>query len=205
MYKVFFKDRILFLTDSLKQELTIDFNAIHKYTSHHELNEFITKFESNPYLNKGFIYGSNKDVLLAALKKCFKFITAAGGLVQNNHNELLIIHRLGVFDLPKGKTEKGESFEETALREVEEECGIDGLKIEQAICSTFHTYQQNNIHFMKETVWFKMSHTGSNTLSPQVEEQITEAKWLDRSQINTIFKNTYPSIIEVFKSAGYTH
>ena len=51
-------------------------------------------------------------------------IIAAGGLVTNENNELLMIFRRGKWDLPKGKLDKGETIEECAIREVEEETGI---------------------------------------------------------------------------------
>jgi hypothetical protein len=38
-------------------------------------------------------------------------IYAAGGLVLNQNNQLLIIYRLGKWDFPKGKIEKGETAE----------------------------------------------------------------------------------------------
>ncbi len=203
MYKVFFKDRTLFLTDSLEQDLSINFNAIHKYTSHHELSQFIQNFESKDELQTAFVYGRTKDFLLGAIKKCFRFITAAGGFVVNHDEDVLVIHRLGVYDLPKGKTEKGESPKQTALREVEEECGLDNLKADRFLCSTYHTYVQKGIHFLKETAWYHMTYDGNKTPNPQVEEQIVSAEWLSVIQLEKVIKNTYPSIIEVIKSAGY--
>lgn len=61
----------------------------------------------------------------------YKNIEAAGGLVLRSDGHFLGIFRLGKWDLPKGKAEKGESMETTALREVEEECGIFGLSVEK--------------------------------------------------------------------------
>ena len=56
-------------------------------------------------------------------------IEAAGGLVVNAAGKLLVIERLGVWDLPKGKLESGETAQVAALREIEEECGISNHKI----------------------------------------------------------------------------
>jgi len=203
MYKVFFKDRTLFLTDSLELDLSLSFDALHKYTSHHELVQFISQFESNTHLKEGYIYGRDKTYLLETLKKCFRFITAAGGLVINPVNEILLIHRLGVYDLPKGKSEKGESFRQTALREVEEECGLDNLVIRHPLLSTYHTYKQNNIFYLKETAWFFMDYFGFDKPTPQLEEQIVSAEWLSADDLLKVKSNTYPSIIEVFIKAGY--
>ncbi len=203
MYKVFFKDRTLFLTDKLEQDLSLNFDALHKFTSHHELIHFINIFESNDNLKEGFIYGRKADILLDALKKCFQFVTAAGGLVINPRNELLIIHRLGVYDLPKGKSEKDETFRATALREVEEECGLTDLVIRHPLVSTFHTYQQNGISYLKETAWFFMDYFGFDTPKPQLEENIKSAEWMHQDQLPLIINNTYPSIVEVLQKAGY--
>nr|WP_319400298.1 NUDIX domain-containing protein [uncultured Carboxylicivirga sp.] len=204
MYKVFFKDRILFLTDSIEQDLiSNDFDALHKFTSHHELKQFVESFEINTELQRAFLYGRPKDQLLIELKKCFKFLIAAGGLVSNSNHDLLVIHRLGVYDLPKGKAEKGETNEQTALREVTEECGIEPLQIESKLCSTFHTYQQNGTNFLKETVWFMMKYKGIDAPVPQTEENIVSAQWLPVTQLLEVRKNTYPSIIEVLNSAGF--
>ncbi len=203
MYKVFFKDRTLFLTDSLELDLSLGFDALHKYTSHHELLQFVKQFENNTNLKGGFIYGRNKIFLLEAVKKCFRFITAAGGLVINPNNDILLIHRLGVYDLPKGKCEEGESFRQTALREVEEECGLDNLVIRHPLLSTYHTYKQDNIHYLKETAWFFIDYFGFANPTPQAEENIVSAEWIKQSDLKKTEKKTYPSIIEVFRSAGY--
>jgi len=203
MYKVFFKDRTLFLTDSLEVDLSLSFDALHKYTSHHELVQFIHQFENNPKLKEGYVYGRNKNYLLEALKKCFRFITAAGGLVINPTNDILVIHRLGVYDLPKGKSEKGESFRQTALREVEEECGLDNLVIRHPLLSTFHTYKQDNVFYLKETAWFFMDYFGFDQPIPQTEENIVSAQWLPKTELHNVKENTYSSILEVFKAAGY--
>jgi hypothetical protein len=78
----------------------------------------------------------------------FTLIEAAGGLVKNSKEEYLFIYRLGKWDLPKGKAEYNESPEETAIREVEEECGLKNLKIEKKLGKTFHTYREKLIGFL---------------------------------------------------------
>ena len=51
---------------------------------------------------------------------------AAGGIIRNNSNEFLVIHRPKYDDwsFPKGKLDNGENLEECALREVHEETGF---------------------------------------------------------------------------------
>jgi len=54
-----------------------------------------------------------------------KRVEAAGGVVLSD-GQVLLVHRPRYDDwtLPKGKLDRGESFEEAALREVEEETGL---------------------------------------------------------------------------------
>jgi len=202
MYKVFFKDRTLFLTDKIERDLASDFNALHKYTTPAELAQFIERFQQNDQLRIGFIYGRKLDFILREVKSCFTFLRAAGGLVFNDQGDFLAIHRLGVYDLPKGKCEKGESIRQTAIREVEEECGIHHLTLKQKLTSTFHTYQLKGVSILKETVWYEMSYAGKEELKPQAEENINIAEWLSKDKAAHFAQNTYPSIIEVLKKGN---
>ena len=109
-------------------------------------------------------------------------IFAAGGVVQTADGRVLLIFRNGVWDLPKGKMEKGETVEEAAIREVEEETGLREIRIERSLGNTIHTYMMDGALIEKTTAWFLM-HLPSNevptpeNLSPQIEEGITEITW----------------------------
>jgi len=197
MYKVFFKDRIVFLTNNIERDLTQDFGAIFKYSNPKELKDFIENFDRKEDIKKAFIYHHDLNELLHLFSDCFKVIFAGGGVVMNNRDEILFIHRLGVWDLPKGKTEDGESIEETSIREVEEECSISPLKIAKALQPTYHTYHLKDKLILKKTFWFEMRYEGNDLPSPQLEEDITEAKWINKNDIEEVTQNTYPSIKEV--------
>lgn len=199
MYKVFFKDRIVFLTNNIERDLSPDFGAIFKYSNNKELQDFIQNFEKKEDIKKAFIYHHNLDELVTLFSKCFKQINAAGGVVVNKKNEILFIHRLGVWDLPKGKAEKGESIEQTAIREVEEECSITPLEITKSLTPTFHTYRLKKKLILKKTYWYKMNYPGDKNPVPQVEEDITQAEWITLNNIEKVTKNTYPSIKEVLE------
>ncbi len=199
MYKVFFKDRIVFLTNNIERDLSHDFGAIFKYSNNKELNDFIANFNNNEDIQKAFIYHHDLEELMENFSSCFKNINAAGGVVFNSNNEILFIHRLGVWDLPKGKAEKNESIQETAIREVEEECSISPLKIENELQPTFHTYPLKGKLVLKKTYWYKMSYTGDDTPIPQQEEDITQAEWIPAKEALNKTKNTYASIKEVLK------
>jgi 8-oxo-dGTP diphosphatase len=53
-------------------------------------------------------------------------VEAAGGIVLDQDGRVVLVHRPRYDDwsFPKGKLDVGESFEEAALREVEEETGL---------------------------------------------------------------------------------
>jgi 8-oxo-dGTP pyrophosphatase MutT (NUDIX family) len=67
-------------------------------------------------------------------------IIAGGGIVTNELGELLMIFRRGKWDLPKGKLDEGESIEDCAIREVEEETGVKNLKLGAKLLVTEHEY-----------------------------------------------------------------
>ena len=131
------------------------------------------------------------------LKTDFKFIVAAGGVVANSADDLLFIERLGLWDLPKGKVEEGESVETAAVREIIEETGLNSLQNQEFLCSTFHIYWLKNKYILKESIWYSFKTSDDKILIPQQEENITKAEWIKPKDISQVLFNTYPSIIEV--------
>ena len=130
------------------------------------------------------------------IKKQYTVLKAAGGLVVNNGHYLMIF-RMKKWDLPKGKLDKGESIDITAVREVEEECNIK-VKLGPKICHTYHTYKRNGKNILKKTYWFKMDILDDSKMAPQVSEEIEEVRWMNRSELRAALYNTYPSIRHVF-------
>jgi len=130
-----------------------------------------------------------------------KRIIAAGGLVFNEQEELLMIFRRGYWDLPKGKLDKGETIEQCAVREVEEETGINNITVIRFISITLHeyfdTYLDENV--IKESHWFHMTVKGHQILVPQTEEDISIIKWVSKAQLPEYLNNTYPNIESVLK------
>jgi len=105
---------------------------------------------------------------------------AAGGVVLNSDaGTILLIKRNGVWDLPKGKLEEGESIPECAVREVEEETGLKDLKIISSLCETYHEYKEDGKLIGKTTYWYLMNGEDiqKQVLTPQTEEGITELIW----------------------------
>lgn len=127
----------------------------------------------------------------------FVAIEAAGGIVFNPLQEVLLIKRLGKWDLPKGKMDSGETPEEAGLREVEEECGVNGLSIVQQLPTTYHCYKQHNHRFLKITYWYQMKIEQLQELIPQKEEHITEAIWQSWKSLDLEKIDSYLSIKEL--------
>ena len=132
---------------------------------------------------------------------CSKYIMieASGGLVFNKDGDILMIFRNGKWDLPKGKLEIGESVEECAIREVEEECGIVGLDIIEKLLETYHTYNLKGEEILKRTYWYKMNTDFDGVLVPQIEEGITKVSWISKDKISEKLKNSYGNISDVLK------
>jgi 8-oxo-dGTP pyrophosphatase MutT (NUDIX family) len=130
----------------------------------------------------------------------FEFVQAAGGLLVRPSGQMLFIFRHERWDLPKGKVEDDENLEQGAVREVEEECSLHGSRIIAPLDSTWHTYIQQGIPVLKCTAWYIMLYEGNETPLPQAIEGITEARWFDADQLDTVRRNTYPSVIDVVEN-----
>ena len=191
MYKVFIYDKPVLIAN--KSEFLGSFE---QFTDNSTVNEIISTLKSKSTIGAEVIV-KDIEAYFKKFNKYFKFIVAAGGTVFNRKNELLVIYRLNKWDLPKGKLEKGEDIPTCAIREVEEECNVDGLIITKELESTYHCYFHKNKWVLKRTYWFKMKTEYAGKLVPQTEEGIEKVIWLAKSDWDTIFDNTYNSIKEV--------
>jgi len=113
-------------------------------------------------------------------------IESAGGLVCNKNHHILLMFKRGKWDMPKGRIEKNTEPEESALREVQEETGlnIDKLTIQSELVSTWHTTRHHNTKYLKKTHWYLMEYDGEDDdTAPQVEEGIIECRWIHLSDL----------------------
>ena len=122
---------------------------------------------------------------------------AAGGLVQNDKEEMLMIFRRGKWDLPKGKLDKGETLEKCAIREVQEETGLQKIKLIAPLLITYHTYHEGTRFILKESHWYKMKAGNDEKLIPQTEEDIEEIRWVPGSEAKKLFPKCFPSVVDV--------
>ena len=148
------------------------------------------------------IVNINSAAEFDSYKKDKKIIEAAGGLVFNKQQELLMIFRRGFWDLPKGKWEQGESMMECARREVEEETGISDIQVGSLIDITRHIYSDADGYIVKENHWYHMQ-APNQVLVPQTAEGISEACWVPRNSVHKYLLNTYFSIKYLVEKSGY--
>ena len=125
---------------------------------------------------------------------------AAGGVVEDERGRLLAIKRLGKWDLPKGKVEKHEAVEVGAVREVQEECGLNQVELVKPVTSTWHTYERKGKQHLKRTDWFLMRASSKEMLTAQSEEDIEEVRWLDEAGVRMMEADTYPSLLPVLRT-----
>jgi len=188
MYTIFKNDCVFYLTDNMDFSIKSNFIPWDKF----DLHDCLFKCNSSVALTY-YLHHSDLEFLWTDFKKQFKIIEAAGGIVFNDNNGILFIYRLEKWDLPKGKIEKGETTQEAALREVQEECGISKVKIDKFIGKTYHIYNYKNKEILKISHWFKMC-SEENKLIPQLEEYITKVEWKNKKNAQKAMQNTYPNI-----------
>jgi 8-oxo-dGTP pyrophosphatase MutT (NUDIX family) len=203
--KIYFQDKPLFLCDDIDE-------AIVPYV-HHDDAVFVDEFSTpaiksmihelnQKHVHAGILYHTNLDELKRAVWKKFTIVLAGGGVVMDQHKNILMIHRRGKWDLPKGKLDKKESLEACAIREVKEETGLKEVKLIESLAPSYHVYDESGKHILKETHWYLMHADGKQSLHPQTDEQIDEIRWVKQTGLKEYMENSYPLIKDVLTEAG---
>ena len=198
MYRIFINDNLLILS-SFEPILDVDESTeIQNYSCASCMNSAINKLQ-NGLCKALILQADDLDVMWRDFCSRYEFIEAAGGVVVNSNAEVLWIRRNDKWDLPKGKVEPGEKVEDTAVREVEEECAVRGIDRGSLLGVTYHTYSHKGKEILKKSYWYAMSCSEEQELIPQIEEGITEVIWADKQKHLACMADTYTSIAELLK------
>lgn len=193
-YRIYINQKVVLITESvpahIEQYEQLDQQSFDLKTLYHK----IVADNARLYY---FVLCTDAKAFLKKVMKSVTLIEAAGGLVKNDKRNYLFIFRNGKWDIPKGKLEKGEKPKEGAVREVEEECGIAIDECGKKIVNTYHVYTSRGEVVLKKTYWYKMKYFGKAKLKPQIEEGITEVRWMTKKDISMVADNTFPSIMDV--------
>lgn len=199
-YKVYFNDSYLLICTNAEQ-MKDNFRVV--LNTEDQIDSFIknpdllfTENTTGPLLIQ---YPKSGEVMCKLLEKT-DIINAAGGLVRNEQGELLMIHRRGFWDLPKGKLELKETAAEGAKREVEEETGVLIDEVKEPAIVTYHAYVLRGMRCIKHTDWFHMiAKPNQHSLVPQTEEDIEDVRWVKKDELSTLLPLAYPLIADLVR------
>jgi 8-oxo-dGTP pyrophosphatase MutT (NUDIX family) len=169
-----------------------------KYKDRQQLKDILDKFFDDFY-TEVYIYHPDLNELFKNFKVFFTYLESAGGIVFNKYGQVLLIRKNSVWDLHKGKIEKGETPEDAAIREVHEECGLDNLFIVQHIKDTYHIFKRSGKKFLKKTYWYKMIYKGYKEPKPLKSEGITKIQWFDTDKLDQVFQFMHPNLVPLLK------
>lgn len=199
MYKIYFENRFISINSDVDAKSINENEVFISYKSKKSFYKAVKEFRKDTNIVCLHVQTNKPKKVLKKLKNLFKPITAAGGLVFNNEAKLLLIKRSGIWDIPKGKVEKGEKNRDAAIREVEEECGISGLKIVEKAGKSYHSYVYRGKEILKTTYWYFMEYLGNEKLVPQTEEDITEVAWKSLDEVEGILPYTHKSLVDILE------
>lgn len=203
MYKVHFENRFIYI--SSEPDRLQKYGLFHKFYDTKELYRIISAFQADSSLESINIYGTDIKHLWKIFRIYFTEVGAAGGLVRHTSGRFLFIEKKGRLDLPKGHIEPGEEAGECALREVSEECGIEGHSIVKELNPSYHTYAWEGISYLKKTSWFLMDYSGEMIYEPQVQEGITKVEWLMPEEISRIRSMAWLSLMDLINTSLSRH
>ena len=182
-YKVYYKNAMVYITNVPQSNK--NFPKVLNQPA--EIDSFLQNpdllFTDN-FTENILLLTNDTELAMEQLKTSLKLVLAAGGVVTNEHDEILLIYRRGFWDMAKGKLEKGEQIEACAVREVEEETGVKIKNADTVVTHTYHAYILKGKRSLKQTSWYNMiSYPGQTTLIPQVEEDIQDVRWVKKTDL----------------------
>lgn len=203
--KIYYNDKPLVVTTNM--EAYLDANPVaemYQFFSGGTLKSFTQAiaYLERPGSPGAIIEDVSEETLREQLDAMYYPLDAGGGVVFNEHQELLMIFRRGKWDLPKGKLDLGEDIAECALREVSEETGLSTLQLGDKLYDSYHIYFQGNDRYLKHTAWYIMKGSSLDKLMPQKEENIVDARWVAEKELSVYAARTYEAIRDVLKAAN---
>lgn len=206
MYKVYINEKPLIICNDTDTETLLQIYTGKKILRSRYMGktkvllQHIDMMEKAQHHDVVIIESKDFETLKTDLKELFKIVKASGGVVENELGELLFIFRRGFWDLPKGKIDEGESKKDAAVREVEEETGIQNIELGKKLIVTKHMYRtRQGKRAIKKSYWYKMKAT-KQTLTPQLEEDILKAEWLKIADVLKKEEAIYQSINDVLSA-----
>ena len=106
-----------------------------------------------------------------------KLVRAAGGVVRKNGSKgplrIAVVHRPGYDDwsFPKGKLDRGETLEDAALREVEEETGLRCRLVSALACTAYTDHKGRD----KVACYYLMDAVGGRF---HAGSEVDEVRWV---------------------------
>ncbi len=200
MYKIYINEKPLILIST--KEIN-NFNEkpnvlISRYAGKSKfLLNYIDMMEKGMKFNEVVLYSDDVKKMYNDLKDIATPVKAAGGIVFNDNNEILVIFRKGFWDLAKGHLHKDETKKAAAVREVIEETGLKDVEVFEKAGKTRHIFK-NKSRQMKISHWYFMKANQAELL-PQTEEDIVEAKWV-KPDVFLEKYNIYSSIKDLLQN-----
>ncbi|MBK7214638.1 MAG: NUDIX domain-containing protein [Bacteroidales bacterium] len=200
-YRVFLNEKVIQISEIINTAELHSSEEFHDFVSGNELESAYKRFRDDSNCNQLTIFsGLNHEKAIDAFNTLFQPITAAGGIIRNASGQILLIHRLGKWDLPKGKAETGESIQDTAIREVQEETGLMEIEMLRQLPSTYHIYtDRHGKEILKTTYWFEMMYSGNAKPIPETVEDISIADWFSPEEVQARLTETYASLRELLE------
>jgi len=129
-------------------------------------------------------------------------IISAGGIiyrVENGKNFFIIVKNpYDKWTFPKGKVEEGETWQEAAVREIQEETGITEAEILGEVGEIKFT-DKSGEEVIKKSVHFYLIRTTQVNTIINPEAHIKEIKWVEEGEV--LNHLDYPNLVDLFKKA----
>lgn len=193
MYKVFINEIPIIL--STEKKIGKQYTSIPLKLA--KFNKLINDINNGELLYVN-LYHKNPEKIERFLRKKLPVVEAGGGMVFNDKREILFIRRNSKWDLPKGKVEKGETYEEAAVRETIEETGVKDLQVKRFIMKTYHIFKRNGKFKLKVTYWFEMYSNYDGPLIPEPSEGIKKVRWKNFEKTQKALQDSYENIKLLF-------